>query len=184
MTETPDTEDAESLALVKDIAGFMGCLVRETERATVILAAARVDVDLEVLLKRVLHPHPGGADSLFDSDRALGTLSAKIDIAYRLGILSRDFEHALQMLRKIRNDFAHTLEHESLSSSRQKPRLNALIKWAEASKLYESPLAILKGEARTQEQAEFVACAICIAVLFKRGLRTLHRVNLGEPLAL
>lgn len=139
MSELPKQEHVE---LIKDVFSFLGSLIRESERAAVVLAAARIDVDLERILKHVLHRHPGGTDSLFDSDRALGTFSAKIALAHRLGLIDEDFEHSLQMLRRIRNDFAHQLESESLSSTRQKPRLNELIKWVEHTDVYHSQLML------------------------------------------
>jgi len=176
--------DQQEVELMKDIFGFMGSLARESERAAVILAAARIDVDLEALLKHVLHPHPSGVDSLFDTDRGLGTFSSKIAVAYRLGLISPDFEHALQMLRKIRNDFAHDLQDQTLGNSRQKSRLNELVRWAHQSDIYQSNLVILLERTKTAEHAQFVACTICMAVLLKCGIYRFSRIDFGRPLGL
>lgn len=169
--------------LLRDIFGLTASLTKESERASVIIAGARLDVDLERLIKHVLQKHPGGTDPLFDSDRALGTFSAKIALSYRLGIVDGDFEHALQLVRKIRNDFAHQLEEESLSSQRQKPRLAELIRWIERSTLYESAIKVINPEGKTPEHVRFTACVVCMATELKRGLRSLHRVYLGPPLS-
>ncbi len=67
--------------------------------------------------------HPGGQDNLFDPDRPLGTFSAKINLAYRLGLISDDIEHAMQMIRRIRNEFAHSVEKASLSDGSHKSRV-------------------------------------------------------------
>lgn len=176
--------EQQHIELLQDIFGLMGSLIRESERAAVVLAAARMDVDLEKLLKHVLHRHPGGTDPLFDSDRAVGTFSAKISLAHRMGILSQDFEHALQMLRKIRNDFAHQLENETLASARQKPRLAELVRWAERSEIYKTNVALPVSDGKSVEHVQFVACVICMAVLLKRGLESLQRVNVGSALGL
>ena len=174
----------QKIDLVKDVFGLMGSLIRKSERAAVVIAAARLDVDLELLLKRILHRCPGGTDPLFDSDRALGTFSAKIFVAYRLGILNPDFEHVLQILRKIRNDFAHQLEHESLSSARQKSRLAELIRWAEKSDVYKTCMVLPVPEGKTIEHVQFVVCVLCMVVLLQGGLKSLNQVYIGEPLAL
>jgi len=72
--------------------------------------------------------HPGGQDNLFDPDRPLGTFSAKIALAYRLNLIDRHIEHSLQMVRKIRNDFAHSINKASLSESHHKSRVIELAK--------------------------------------------------------
>ncbi|HJU70861.1 MAG TPA: hypothetical protein VJ603_03370 [Paucimonas sp.] len=174
----------EQKELLTDIFGLTASLMRESERAAVIIAAARLDVDLERLLKHVLHHHPGGSDSLFDSDRAVGTFSAKIALCHRLGILDADLEHALQLVRKIRNDFAHQLEHESLSSPRQKPRLNELIRWAQNSNVYKSGIKAINAEGKSHEHIQFTVCVVCMAAIVKHGLKSLTRVNVGRPLGI
>lgn len=174
----------EQTDIIKDVFGLMSILQKESERASVILAAARLDADLEMLLKHVLVPHPGGIDPLFDGDRMLGTFSAKIAMAHRLGIIDSDFEHALQILRKIRNDFAHQMESESLSSPKQKARLSIILRWAQSSNIYELGCKMAPIENKSPEQLQFTISVLCMAVAFKRGLRTLLRVNVGKPLSL
>jgi len=46
----------------------------------------------------------------------LGTFSARIDAAYCLGLLSKDENRDLHLIRKIRNDFAHKLIDMSFES--------------------------------------------------------------------
>lgn len=114
--------------LTQETTRFVSGLAREGERAAVVLGAARLDVALERLLKKLMHPNPGGSDNLFDSQCPLGSFSAKIALAYRLGIIDRNFEHALQMVRKIRNAFAHSIKVASLSDSPHDGQLNELIR--------------------------------------------------------
>ncbi len=102
---------------------FVRSLTNESERAAVVLGAAKLDSLLELLLKRSPLPSPGGKDDLFDTERPLGTFSAKISIAYRLGLIDKDFEYSLQVVRKIRNSFAHSIENETLSKSSHHDRL-------------------------------------------------------------
>lgn len=101
-------------------------LMAEGERAAVVVGAARLDLALERLLKSVMHHHPGGTDNLFDPDRPLGTFSSKIALAYRLGLISREVELSCQLVRRIRNDFAHSVGAASLSESAHSNRLREL----------------------------------------------------------
>jgi DNA-binding MltR family transcriptional regulator len=110
---------------------FMTELAEEGERAVVIGGAARVEVALEHLLKSVLHHNPTGTDELFDTDRALGTFSAKINLGYRLGLLDDEMKKALNIIRRIRNQFAHATTHARLSQPEHADRVNELQTCAE-----------------------------------------------------
>ena len=107
---------------VTDLVNFVGGLAGESDRSAVILGAARLNVGLERLLKKVMSHHPGGQDDLFSPDRPLGSFSAKILLAYRLGLIDRNIESLLQMIRKMRNEFAHSLETASLSDGPARSR--------------------------------------------------------------
>ena len=50
------------------------------------------------------------------------TFSAKIALAYRLDLVDKPVEHALQMIRRVRNDFAHSFEDASLTEQRIRER--------------------------------------------------------------
>ena len=98
-------------------------LGRESESASVVLGATKLDSELEKLLKTALHNNPNGEDSLFDPDQPLSSFSAKINLAYRLNLIDRGFMNALHMIRKTRNDFAHSIDTESLQEKIHKSRL-------------------------------------------------------------
>jgi len=87
------------------------------ERLMVIIATARLDDLLKRLLQATMLHQGGGQDSLFDSDRPLGTFSSRILLAFRLGLIDRDYESYLQALRRLRNDAAHSAEHIDLASA-------------------------------------------------------------------
>ena len=112
---------------VHDINNFVFELAEESDRSAVILGATRLDNALERLLKNSMHHYPDGKDNLFDPDRPLSSFSAKIALAYRLGLIDRNIEHALQMLRRIRNDFAHSLEKASISDGSQQNRVREMV---------------------------------------------------------
>ncbi len=82
----------------------------ESDRACVILAAAMLEQALDVLLRARLAPVASQTDSLFDGAYApISTFSAKIDLAFRIGLLPASLARDLHLVRKIRNDFAHNV---------------------------------------------------------------------------
>ncbi|WP_159069186.1 hypothetical protein [Burkholderia metallica] len=178
-------ERSASNARGEDYVKIVRSLLGESERAAVVLAAARLDVELENAIKHVLMPFPGGNDPLFDADRALGTFSAKILIAHRLGIISLEFEHALQILRKIRNDFAHQIETSSLSNDPQRGRLETLyskFKCSEKFRKVEQMVGGLEAVSATPEQRKLVACCSTMIAILGNSTPRLGRVNVGRPI--
>lgn len=84
---------------------------KETDRAAGIVGAAILDSSLESALKSyfVKSTHTKN-DSLFDGPNApLSSFSSKIDIMFRLGLISEKMASALHIVRKIRNNFAHDI---------------------------------------------------------------------------
>ena len=82
----------------------------ESDRASVILAAALLDEALATLLKTHFVPTATADDSLFDGTGApLSTFSARIEMTYRAGIVDAAMARNLHLIRRIRNDFAHKM---------------------------------------------------------------------------
>jgi len=131
-----DPKQKDSVLITDELLEFLNGLTKESDRALVILGAARLDFGLECLLKSVMHHHPNGNDNLFDADRPLGTFSAKIALAHRLGLIDHDFERALQLIRKIRNKFAHSFEQVILSDSQWKNRISEIVKVVQNNKFW------------------------------------------------
>ena len=89
-------------------------MMSERGRGAVLVVGARVDAALEALLKAALAP-PSGPETLFLTDRPLGSFGARIALARRLGLIDRQVELALHTLRRVRNAFAHSTAQASLS---------------------------------------------------------------------
>lgn len=106
---------------------FIEQLVKEGDRATVILAVAKLDLILSQILQKHLISIPGSKDELLDDDCPLSTFSAKIHIAYRLGLIDNLFARSFHLFRKIRNNFAHEVEGCSLNSGSHRDRVRELI---------------------------------------------------------
>ena len=99
----------------------------ESDRAAVILGAAKLDVLLSQILERFLLPCTSSTDELLEGDSPLSTFSARINICYRLGLISGPFAKSLHLVRRIRNSFAHELSGCSLNSGSHNDRLKSLL---------------------------------------------------------
>jgi len=137
------------------------------------VGAARLELALERLLMRAMQPHPGGSDNLFDPDRPLGTFSAKISLAFRLGLLDKKVESSLQLVRKIRNDFAHSVGPASLSDSSHSNRLRELTeRCRENNSYYEKAFEGLVKYAAAEKLRLF--CTALILLISVLELAVLH----------
>ena len=90
---------------------FADELLREKQpRALVILASAKIDTQLGQVIEKFILPKtakPKDQDELLDGDNPLSTLSARIKVCRRLGLLDDALASALDRLRSIRNLAAH-----------------------------------------------------------------------------
>ncbi len=112
---------------VVELRVFVSEFEAESDRAAVILGAAKLDLLLYQVLGRVFSPPPTGIDELLDGDAPLSTFSAKINLAHRLGLIDAPFARALHLVRRIRNAFAYELSGSSLNSSAHKDRVKELL---------------------------------------------------------
>jgi len=91
---------------------FLEMLETESQRSQVILLTTKIDEELETLLKKFLKPRRKKGekeDELFKIYAPLSTFSARISMAHRLGLISRDDADAFDTLRDLRNDCAHKI---------------------------------------------------------------------------
>lgn len=83
----------------------------DSDRAKVILVAAYLDENLKILLKSKLIESVTPSDDIFENSHgALKTFSSKMNMAYRLGLISEPFLKALKLIKSIRNQFAHDVD--------------------------------------------------------------------------
>ncbi len=84
---------------------------KETDRGAAIFATSLFDEALRNLLISYFVSNTSSSDELFDGPNApLSSLSSKIIFSYRLGLLSDRFVRDLNLIRKIRNEFAHNIQ--------------------------------------------------------------------------
>lgn len=90
-------------------------LADATDRAVALIGAAT----LEEMLRRLIRTkciEGCDEDALFTNQGPCSTFSSKITLAFALGLISPDERRDLDLLRKIRNTCAHSLEAISLDS--------------------------------------------------------------------
>ena len=89
----------------------------KSDRALVITIGSILDTQLESLLKRFLIKDNKRDEKLFNNNSPLSNFSSKISMCYYLGIISKYEYEALEIIRKIRNIFAHEIEIKKLEDS-------------------------------------------------------------------
>ncbi|MCP9901972.1 hypothetical protein KBZ12_15535 [Cyanobium sp. Cruz CV13-4-11] len=167
-------EEARSVALG---------MLRERGRGAVLVGVARVDAALEALLKAALAP-PRGSESLFHTDRPLGSFGAKIALAARLGLIDGAVEQSLHNLRRVRNAFAHSTSEVQLADPPYRDRLRESVALARRNVLWEPMQLILqkhmaeRGEASQLENdpglADFVLLITILVAFLETGASTVR----------
>jgi hypothetical protein len=146
----------------EEVGTFVIGLLEESERMAVIMGAARLEMGLEQLLKRVMRHNPLKDDNLFDTDRPLGTFSAKTALAHRLGLIGDDVERGLRMIRKIRNDFAHSIEKATLLDAPHKDRIAELVNVVQENHMWNNWRFGYLREVEPERRADFCAAMIVL----------------------
>lgn len=95
------------LKQMKEVIAFKLSLNDETDRGCALMAASFIEHRLGELLETYLVKDEA-VTALLSSTGPLGSFSARIDMAYAVALISKAMRRDLHLLRKIRNDFAHT----------------------------------------------------------------------------
>jgi hypothetical protein len=107
------------LALLKDLEiddlnAMVGAFHKESDRGAAILAGSFLEHYLGVFL-RSKTTDSKVAERLFDAMGPLGSFSQRITVAYAFGFIEKHQYSNLEILRKVRNHFAHNPLHASFS---------------------------------------------------------------------
>jgi hypothetical protein len=95
---------------LKPFTEFLAEFNKETERGAALTAAAFLDDLLQKVIEAFLIKNKSGK-SLSDGFNApLGTLSARIAACHALGLISDTEFQECELIRKIRNEFAHKMK--------------------------------------------------------------------------
>ncbi|MBB2818392.1 UNVERIFIED_ORG: DNA-binding MltR family transcriptional regulator [Rhizobium esperanzae] len=96
------------------------------ERGLILALAAFAEEALGDLINAFLIPGDPAKQLLEGFNAPLGTFSARIKMAYSLGLVTKGQYADLDRLRRIRNDFAHTWEPISFSDQKIADHIRAL----------------------------------------------------------
>jgi len=92
-------------------------VLQSTHASTCLTAATMVDEQIaEALRLKMVNLNADLRKKLFKPYGPLSTFSARIDIAYALGMLSKDIAKEAHTIRGIRNDFAHATKRVNIDS--------------------------------------------------------------------
>ncbi|MEZ9795369.1 hypothetical protein AB4283_24790, partial [Vibrio splendidus] len=77
----------------------------ESDRGAVLVAGSMIEESLKNLLIAKLAPSSKNDDPLFNGGNApLGTFSARIEMSYRLGLITVETKDLLSIFKSLRND--------------------------------------------------------------------------------
>ena len=111
---------------LKEFMDFRTSLIQESDRGSVLMAAAFIEDKLGCLLESYFIENEKICKQLLKGNGALATFSSKINLTFLLGLIPENIFNDLHILRKIRNDFAHTASKISFETSSIKDRTKAL----------------------------------------------------------
>jgi hypothetical protein len=94
------------------ISTFLKELNTQTDRGAAIIAAAVLDDLLQILItERCVEMGTARHEALFNKPGApLSTFSSRIEVSYAIGAISNEVRLICQLIREVRNKFAHRIE--------------------------------------------------------------------------
>lgn len=93
--------------LAADVARLVDDFEKETDRGVALLGAAFLDDVLDVMLRAAFVEDAEAVSRILGPGRPLESFGARAHLAYCIGLLSRDIYHDVNLIREVRNDFAH-----------------------------------------------------------------------------
>lgn len=93
--------------LSEDVSRLVEDLEKETDRGAALLGAAFLDDVLELVLRSAMVDAPEVIDKLIGGGRALESFGSRAHLAYLMGLLGPDIYADINLIREVRNDFAH-----------------------------------------------------------------------------
>lgn len=129
---------------------FLADFNKETDRGTALAAAAMLDDLLGKIIEAFLVPNKGSKALLDGFNAPLGSLSSRIASAFSMGLISEAEYRECELIRKIRNEFAHQIK---VSFNKEKiVSLCALLQFS--AKSY--------GDVNVDTRGQFTSAAVCL----------------------
>jgi mannitol operon repressor len=92
----------------EDLAKFVEELKRETDRGLPLVGTALIDEKLRDTLEAFLIEKKIAKKLLDEPNSTLGSFSSRLDMCYALGLIDNYEYNEINLLRKVRNEFAHS----------------------------------------------------------------------------
>lgn len=162
---------------------FVDEFKNETDRAAVVLGAAKLDQLLYRMIQAFLIPSTTSKDELLDGDSPLGTFSSKINLAFRCGLIDSNLTRALHMVRKIRNSFAHEVSGCSLTNGAHSDRVKELAHPLKQFKIYSQLEELFFGDQKGTNIDFRTTLAIMVARL-EKGLKLVKTIRADNQIEL
>lgn len=110
----------------RDFWEFRRLMKAESDRGCALMGASYVDDRLADLLKKKLLLNSDLRERMFDYIGPLGSFSARINMAYAIGLIPANLRRELHVMRDIRNVFAHRAAHLTFESPEISPLVDKL----------------------------------------------------------
>ncbi|NWC01576.1 hypothetical protein [Pseudomonas sp. G1002] len=120
------TPDPRSIAMADAFTAIVQSLKGESDRGTIVLAAAWLDDSLTKILRVYFNTSPSEKNSIFSPGQAIGDFGTKIKIAAKLNLINSHIEDSLSICRKLRNEFAHLASELSFQTPSVKSKIENL----------------------------------------------------------
>jgi hypothetical protein len=98
--------------------GILEELAQQSDRSAAIVAAACLEDRLASLLRGAFEEQTDAANRMLGGYGALASFRAKIDMGLLLGLYDKDAHKKLNIIKEIRNEFAHNPSAASFNSQR------------------------------------------------------------------
>lgn len=92
---------------LKEFLPYLDYLKKESERGRVLISTGFMEEQLRQTLLAFMMVKPQAEELVEGGSAPFATFSSRIAGCYVLGLISEDEHHDLNLIRKIRNDFAH-----------------------------------------------------------------------------
>lgn len=142
------------LADVEDLAKFVEELKRETDRGLPLVGAALIDDRLEETLRSFFCEGRTSSKLLEEANAPLGTFSSRAQTCYALGLIDDDEYAEIELIRKVRNEFAHAKHGTSFQTERVKGLCSSL----------RSDLPEGAGHPTNDPRFRFINAVVCIVL--------------------
>lgn len=142
-------------------------LMNESDRGCVIVAAVILEkrlVDDLTSIFKLNELSNRYITHMFDGNGALGNFSSKVLLARGIGLISEDVFHDLMVVRKMRNEFAHSLNDISFLDPAVKGRIDSMFFARQAKEIMRGIPAFNLSDNMEGEAVFSYKSIFCVAV--------------------